>query len=182
MNRLRFFILVGGVFLLAGCGSQTSYTLNEAKENPFLYLFTPLTVPMAMAMDGVHSTTGITPREMYNGVSTANTVVGTAAAIKNGGSPPPANTPYLSSSAGGAGSRVNRQEVANACSAKARNLYSRQAQNVLLQQAACIYYCAYRATGDGQYNTLYLESQNNANSLCSNGGSCNAINLAACSP
>ena len=76
----------------------------------------------------------------------------------------------------------DRQAVANACSQRAQSRYNRQAQNVLLQRAACIYHCAWIATGDQQYQRLYSQSQQNANSLCSANiqQNCNNIDTGYC--
>jgi len=82
------------------------------------------------------------------------------------------------------GGGQDRQAIANQCSQRAQSRYNRQAQNVLLQQSACIYHCAWVATSDPQYQRLYVQSQQNANSLCSMsvGNSCNNIDTGYCRP
>lgn len=72
--------------------------------------------------------------------------------------------------------------VAKRCTDIGAEQYPYQAQNQLLQRAACTYYCAYNITGDRRYQDLYLQSQRNANSLCSVGlNNCNDISpLARC--
>ena len=76
----------------------------------------------------------------------------------------------------------DRQAIANRCSSVAQSRYSRQAQNVLLQRAACVYHCAYMATNDIQYRNLYKQRQDNANSLCSANirQTCNDIDTGYC--
>jgi hypothetical protein len=97
------------------------------------------------------------------------------------GTSPSSTTPRPVAQAGGG---QDRQAVANACTSKAQSRYNRQAQNVLQQQAACIYHCAWQATSDPQYQRLYLQSQQNANSLCSANISqtCNNIDTGYCRP
>jgi hypothetical protein len=65
------------------------------------------------------------------------------------------------------GSQTDLNAVAQRCSARAEQKYFKQAQNETLQKAACIYHCAWIATGDTKYRSLYIESERNANSLCS---------------
>ncbi|HEX7054099.1 MAG TPA: hypothetical protein VF211_09245 [Burkholderiales bacterium] len=81
-------------------------------------------------------------------------------------------------SGGGSG---DLQAIADRCNDIATSLYSRQAQNVLLQRAACLSYCAYTITNIQRYHDMYRENQANANSLCSMGmGECNNISTAQC--
>jgi hypothetical protein len=95
----------------------------------------------------------------------------------NPGTSPSSTTPGPVAQGGG----QDRQAIANACTQRAQSRYNRQAQNVLQQQAACIYHCAWQATSDPQYQRLYLQSQQNANSLCSVGmGNCNNIDTGYC--
>jgi|SRR5690348_10877048 len=79
------------------------------------------------------------------------------------------------------GSNADLQAVANRCSARAESRYSEQAQNVLMQRAACLSYCAWSATKNQRYYEMYQENQQNANKLCSMGlGDCNNIDTAYC--
>ncbi len=79
------------------------------------------------------------------------------------------------------GTNADLQAVANRCSERSASRYSEQAQNVLMQRAACLSLCAYKATNIPRYYQMYQENQQNANKLCSMGlGDCNNIDTAYC--
>lgn len=86
----------------------------------------------------------------------------------------------LSSGRSGGGTAVagtDLKAVADRCAQIAQSRFPADAQNVLAQRSACIYYCAYNITGDRGYFERYTKAQASANTLCSYnlGNRCNDI-------